>query len=467
LCLKNFGLLKTLAIGDYKLNMGQGLVMGSQLLSGKGGGVGAVRRFPTTIQPASPLNESNFLRGIAAHIGNYRFSGIIFYAHRFFDGSLKTNEEYQNLFDGTLSVSGYHRTLKEISQKEALRNRIYGVDFVYRHRIFKIGIRAVRTGFAAYVNKTEEPYKRYDFTGTGNCNIAFDYQVLIKKYLLFGEFALDQKGTPALLQGAVFELHPKVKIATLFRYYDKSYIALQGGAFGLNRYNKNETGLYVTLQCVLNKKLELNYYHDIYYFPWLKYQTDAPSKGNELGIGLDYRIHKKCSLTFRYQLKKREQNFRNNYTNALYTLNRNKFRMIMVYHPLEWIQLKTEFDFICNQSHAVKYRQYGLLLFQDLNLSTNKTNLVFKLRFALFDTDSYEERIYAYEQDLYYTFTVNSYYEKGCRAYLMLKYSYKFLDIWIRISQTYYSNKTEIGSGLDAIKGKTKTEIKAQVVVKL
>ena len=29
-------------IGDYKLNFGQGLVVGSALMSGKGGGVGSV-----------------------------------------------------------------------------------------------------------------------------------------------------------------------------------------------------------------------------------------------------------------------------------------------------------------------------------------------------------------------------------------------------------------------------------------
>ena len=41
LCLKDIGVLKKAVIGDFRLDFGQGLVMGSSLMSGKGGGVGA------------------------------------------------------------------------------------------------------------------------------------------------------------------------------------------------------------------------------------------------------------------------------------------------------------------------------------------------------------------------------------------------------------------------------------------
>ena len=41
LCLKNIGVLKKAVIGDFRLDFGQGLVVGSSLMSGKGGGVGA------------------------------------------------------------------------------------------------------------------------------------------------------------------------------------------------------------------------------------------------------------------------------------------------------------------------------------------------------------------------------------------------------------------------------------------
>ena len=106
----------------------------------------------------------------------------------------------------------------------------------------------------------------------------------------------------------------------------------------------------------------------------------------------------------------------------------------------------------------------GILAYQDVSYSFSKINLDLQLRIALFDTDSYEERIYAYEHDLYQTFNITGYYFQGWRAYLMLKYRYKFLDIWVRIAQTYYTNKTEIGSGADLIESPHKTELKVQLL---
>jgi hypothetical protein len=90
------------------------------------------------------------------------------------------------------------------------------------------------------------------------------------------------------------------------------------------------------------------------------------------------------------------------------------------------------------------------------------------MRYAIFDTDSYDSRIYAYESDILYAFSIPAYYSKGTRMYVNLKYTFKdFMDIWIKYSQTYYSDKNVISSGLTQINGNTKSEIKVQVKIKL
>jgi len=90
------------------------------------------------------------------------------------------------------------------------------------------------------------------------------------------------------------------------------------------------------------------------------------------------------------------------------------------------------------------------------------------LRFAVFDTDTYNARIYAYESDMLYNFSIPAYYSQGTRFYLNLKYSVtKYLDFWIRYSQSYYSDLDVISSGLSEIQGNTKSEIKAQIRIRL
>ena len=89
------------------------------------------------------------------------------------------------------------------------------------------------------------------------------------------------------------------------------------------------------------------------------------------------------------------------------------------------------------------------------------------MRFAVFDTDSYNARIYAYESDILYAFSIPAYYSKGTRTYFNLKYTVgKFMDIWLRYSQSYYSDLDVISSGLNQINGNTKSEIKIQVRIK-
>ena len=106
----------------------------------------------------------------------------------------------------------------------------------------------------------------------------------------------------------------------------------------------------------------------------------------------------------------------------------------------------------------------GFLLFQDVDFDFSKWNLGIQLRVAFFDTDSYNERIYAYEKDVLYTFTINGYYGKGIRYYLMLKYSYTFFFFFSRLAQTFFDDRNSISSGQTLIQGKTKTEVRAQII---
>ena len=88
------------------------------------------------------------------------------------------------------------------------------------------------------------------------------------------------------------------------------------------------------------------------------------------------------------------------------------------------------------------------------------------LRLQYFETDSYNARLYAYENDVLYSFSIPVFFDKGYRYYLNLNYDVnKFLTLWMRWAQIIYSNKLTIGSGLDEINGKQKSEIKFQLVM--
>jgi hypothetical protein len=90
------------------------------------------------------------------------------------------------------------------------------------------------------------------------------------------------------------------------------------------------------------------------------------------------------------------------------------------------------------------------------------------LRFALFQTDSYDSRIYAYENDVQGYYSIPSYYYRGSRFYVMMNYNItQNIELWLRYSQTFYDNQNVISPGsLTEIDGNTKSEIRAQAMFK-
>jgi hypothetical protein len=83
---------------------------------------------------------------------------------------------------------------------------------------------------------------------------------------------------------------------------------------------------------------------------------------------------------------------------------------------------------------------------------------------AYFSTPGYNSRIYAYEDDVLYSFAFGMYSGKGFRTYLNLKYNLaKKLNVWARYALFYYRNVETVGTYLDEIEGNKKSEIKLQL----
>jgi hypothetical protein len=106
----------------------------------------------------------------------------------------------------------------------------------------------------------------------------------------------------------------------------------------------------------------------------------------------------------------------------------------------------------------------GFLIFQDVGFKTRKNNLNCWARIAYFNTDDYDSRVYAYENDLLYQFSIPAFYGEGFRFYLNGKVKIcENIDIWVKASQSKYLAADLIGSGNSEIEGNKRTEVKFQV----
>lgn len=105
----------------------------------------------------------------------------------------------------------------------------------------------------------------------------------------------------------------------------------------------------------------------------------------------------------------------------------------------------------------------GFLVLADIIYKSVKKPYSGSVRLQYFETGGYNSRIYAYENDVLYSYSVPSFFDKGLRYYLNLNYELpRKVSVWMRLAQTAYRGKKSIGTGPEAINGKNKTEIKLQ-----
>jgi hypothetical protein len=82
-------------------------------------------------------------------------------------------------------------------------------------------------------------------------------------------------------------------------------------------------------------------------------------------------------------------------------------------------------------------------------------------------TDSYNTRIYAYENDILYAYSIANLSGAGQRYYLVFEYApLDWMDTWIKLVRTTYTDRDEIGSGNELITGNNRTEIRLQLRIK-
>jgi hypothetical protein len=92
------------------------------------------------------------------------------------------------------------------------------------------------------------------------------------------------------------------------------------------------------------------------------------------------------------------------------------------------------------------------------------SKLSLNARLQFFETDGYNSRLYAYENDVLYSFSIPPFSGKGYRSYLNVNYDItRRLTTWFRIAYSKYPGQTSIGSGNDEIAGDQRTDYRVQV----
>ncbi len=458
---RNMPAIKKAVIGNYQLEFGQALAMWSGSgLSKSSETIESVKKRPRSVNAYQYASENSAYFGGAVE---WDFSKLnlfknidlaTFYSYSNYDASKNRNGSINSIL-----IDGYHRTPTEKEKKNYLLETMGGFNMAYRFGSSSVGI----TYYASQYNRlfviSDTTRSGNEFTGHKNNILSMNYDWFYGIINIFGELAKDKDNSVAGNAGLQAQWD-KFEMVWYYRNYSKNFQNLHGYAFGeQNGKTQNEEGIYTGVKFKPNRKTLIQSYFDIFRYPWRNYEVPKPVYGNDFLIQWEQKWFRSFQSLVRFKQERKD---------VSYTAFDELGRQTQVVNPAQTRRLRYQVEQSISSQIRIRTRfehswykiaekpgsaESGFLIYQDIRVKPYKPLTLYG-RVSVFDTKSFNTAIYEYENDVEGVFSNTALYSKGVRWYLLVNYRfYQQLGFAIKFWEMYKDGVTEIGSGLDAVKG--------------
>ncbi|MEJ1237705.1 helix-hairpin-helix domain-containing protein [Chryseolinea sp. T2] len=432
--LQNKGVIKNLIVGDLQAQFGQGLVFGGAFGPGKGAEtITTMRRVNVGIVPYTSAYEAGNMRGIGLTLSlPLKLELTLICSRALRDASVDTLNG--KAVTRSIQKSGLHRTVGEMEARQRIHDTQIGVVLSKRIRTLEAGLIFDRSSFEIPVTPNEAKYNQYAFRGTILSHVGIFFTYNTGRLSTFGEFTKELgRGTGSVL-GILGSITKGLDVALLARNYAPDFQTRFTNGISENSTPTNERGIYLGWRHQFNRKISLTGYLDLFSFPWLRYRAYSPSFGHEWLWRFSYQPSRNVMifLQAREEFKARNSSF----DQAAYVQN------ACVKHNY-WIHAETglrELVRFITKLQISRFSEHGtattgLALSQDVSLKVKGLQLV--ARYALFDAEDYDNRLYTYENDVLFAYSMPAYNGTGIRKMIMLQYNItRHLTVWARYAET-------------------------------
>lgn len=459
---KNDAIISRIAIGNYALQYGQGLSLFSGYAPIKTPDIYSLAQTNSGLKSYIRNGTQNALSGIASTFCYKRISFTPFLSYRKWDANLDTLNG--NVGFTSLSYLGLYRNNNEISKRDELKQIVGGFASTYEHKGLTLGTTAYQLQWSLpAINTNEALYKKYTFVGNSSTMMSFFYNYFLRNIYFFGEFAHNISAGKAFLNGIMVSLSQRLTLMTIYRDYAPNYYPFLGNPLSENSSQNNEKGIYAGLHLKISTQWDWQAYTDHYVAPWLKYQLGALAQGEEYCSQINYTHGKDYKVYLRYRYIQKPITNTNSkldsYINGYY----HSYRIELE----KWLNTNLS---TMNRLEITSFQKggnstsWGYLMIQDITLKRLFRKLNFGFRLAIFDIDSYDNRIYALENSALYHYSMGLFQNKGIKTYVNLHYPIsKKWSMWLRYTWLKYFNTETIGSSYDAIQSNSQENILLQL----
>ena len=442
---KDIGVLKELALGNFKAQFGHGLLLGCGFSVGKNMAITSMSAQSQGLKPHASTQEYGYLRGAGTAVGWGHTTFTFLAASTPVDATLKGDSVISSFKE-----DGYHRTALEMSKRHNVMLHTLAANVRYSYRGLKFGGTFLKENLSLSYKGSKQ------FTG-----FSVDGSLNRARYALWAEISV-LNSKPAIIASQTFRFKKDWAVNMVLRHYDPEYMALHSNAMADGSV-QNETGL-LTGFTHNSRNFKMSGYADFFMHPQPRYGASAASNGMDLRIEADWSIGRSDVLFATARFKSKQKDCK--YTGQLEYCLTGRYRLRWTHNFSSGAELKTQL-FYTRYDFIAEPISNGYAFTESYSRSLLKEHLNVNITAALFYTDSYDSRISVYENGLRYAYNFMTLYGKGGRMAATLEYKISHgMQLNLKAGGTYYLDRDEIGSAQQLISSCHKEDISVQFIAK-
>ena len=460
--------LREVIIGRFTVNIGQGLIGATAFGFGKGVSVGGVERTGHSIRTIKSYDEIRGSNGIAVHFQPTKSISIIAAGSlRRKDANISSYNSHSNpitdLHFTALQGSGHHRTTSEIEDRKSIKHSKILLLARYTIPGLSFGLNTVFHHFNIPWHKQSQVHNHFAFSGRELTNISLDFKGRISSLRFFGELALASNRTFATVAGVALTPHPNVDLAVTARNLPRSFWSIESSPLSESSSGNNERGVYIGLALRPSGTFKITLFADRWKHPGATSQSIIQSTGNEQHIRCTYTRRKRHRLYLQLRRKTRVRSGTVSTGDAARNVQiRESLRLHLTRSVSRSVELRNRIEIVRMTEH--NQVSTGYLAYQEWIVKPMGSGFKLAGRLALFSSESYAGRVYAYEYDATGGFSIPAHFNNGIRFYLNTTMSIKpGVNIDVRAGTQWYYDRESLGSGHDYHDGNTRTEIRFRI----
>ncbi len=429
--LQDIGHIQKLVVGDFRASFGYGLTLNTnRRFGGKTSMVLAAGIPNEGLNRYASTSEADFFRGAGATLDcTHGVTLSAFYSARKVDGQAK-----DGVFP-SIQTTGYHRTEHELAGKRAVWQQVAGVNLTWQHKHWRIGLTATENVLGDTLRVKPNYYNANHFTGTRQAAMGLNYHYHNQRISIFGEIATAQNSRWgwAALTGIRFYPISDVGLVAIHQYFSPTFDNMLSNAFSEDSRNNDENGLYLGAEIKRVSHWRFAAYADAFRFAFPKYGIRTPSVGYDVFLQADYSPQETLQMTWKLRAKQKGE--------------KEKYQLR---YSLRWTENNWQTNTMVEGNLVSEHQNirtsenitYGIALSQDIAYTFSQVPITFQTRLSAFHIRDYDNRIYFYENDVLYAYSIPALYGMGGRFYLNARY--KITDhvaLYLKASHTIFADK--------------------------